>query len=263
MSDAALALEHATVRYPLAVRAALDDVTLRVAAGECVALVGPNGAGKTTALRALLGVVPLASGSASIMGRAVASWPRAELARQVGVVAQREEPAFPVTVRDVVAMGRYPHLGPWQRPGAGDDAAIERALRQTDIAALASRWVGTLSGGEWQRVRLARALAQEPAALLLDEPASSLDLRHEMELMETVVALVRERGLAALVVSHHLNVAARFADRLVLFAEGRAVADGLPPAVLEPQLLTTVFGWPVGTYRLDDGSPQLYPLRKP
>jgi len=257
-----LALEGASVRYSGAPRAALDDVTLRVAAGECVALVGPNGAGKTTALRALLGLVPLASGSAFIVGRAVHSWKREELAREVGVVAQREEPAFPVTVADVVAMGRYPYLGPWQRPGEADRSAVERALAQCDVAGLAGRWVSTLSGGEWQRVRLARALAQDPRALLLDEPSSSLDLRHEMELMETVAALVRSRGLAVLVVSHHLNIAARFADRLVVFSEGRAVADDVPSKVAEPALMSRVFGWPVEAIQLSDGSTQLYPHRK-
>lgn len=256
-----LRLQQATVRFPGLGWPALDAVSLAVSAGECVALVGPNGAGKTTALRALLGTVPLASGAALVGGRDVREWPRQALAREVAVVAQREEPVFPVTVGDVVAMGRYPHLGPWQRPGVADQAAVDHALAQSDVTLLAHRWVSTLSGGEWQRVRLARALAQEPRALLLDEPASSLDLRHEMELMETVAALVRERALAVLVVSHHLNVAARFADRLVLFAQGRAVADGTPAAVMDPALLSQVFGWPVGAVRLPDGTPQLFPLR--
>jgi iron complex transport system ATP-binding protein len=257
-----LALDRATVRYGDAPRPALEDVSLQVAAGECVALVGPNGAGKTTALRALLGTVPLMSGTATVNGRDVRAWPRAELAREVGVVAQREEPAFPITVGEVVAMGRYPWLGPWQRPGPDDEAALARALAQADVAGLSHRWVSTLSGGEWQRVRLARALAQDPRALLLDEPSSSLDLRHEMELMETVATLVRERRLAVLVVSHHLNVAARFADRLIVFSEGRAVADAAPASVMEAALLTRVFGWPVSAIQLPDGSPQLFPLRK-
>jgi iron complex transport system ATP-binding protein len=123
--------------------------------------------------------------------------------------------------------------------------------------------VQTLSGGEWQRVRVARALAQEPRALVLDEPTASLDLRHEMELFELVAALVRERGLAALVVSHHLNVAARFADRLVLVHAGRVVADDVPEKVLEPARLAEVFGWPVAVHRLPDGAVQLYPERRP
>ena len=191
-------------------------------------------------------------------------WRRDELARTVGVVVQREEPAFPVTVGETVAMGRYAHVGRWRRPRARRPRG-RRAARSTraDVAGLRDRLVQTLSGGEWQRVRVARALAQEPRALVLDEPTASLDLRHEMELFELVAGLVRERGLAALVVSHHLNVAARFADRLVLVHGGRVVADDVPERVLEPARLAAVFGWPVAVHRLPDGAVQLYPERRP
>jgi len=256
-------LSGATVRYARGAEPALDGAGFRVAAGECVALVGPNGAGKTTALRALLGLVPLAAGHATILGRPLAAWRRDELARAVGVVGQREEPAFPVTVEETVAMGRYAHVGRWRNLGAADREAVARALDQADVAALRGRWVQTLSGGEWQRVRVARALAQEPRALVLDEPTASLDLRHEMELFELVVALVKAQGLAALVVSHHLNVAARFADRLVLVAGGRVVADDVPERVLDPERLAAVFGWPVSVQRLPDGTMQIYPERRP
>jgi iron complex transport system ATP-binding protein len=255
-------LSGATVRYAARLAPSLDGADFRVGAGECVALVGPNGAGKTTALRALLGLVPLAAGGAAILGRPVAAWRRDELARTVGVVVQREEPAFPVTVAETVAMGRYAHVGRWRALGADDRDAIGRALERADVAGLRERWVQTLSGGEWQRVRVARALAQEPRALVLDEPTASLDLRHEMELFELVAALAREEGLAALVVSHHLNVAARFADRLVLLDRGRVVAADVPERVLEPARLAEVFGWPVAVQRLPDGAVQLYPVRR-
>jgi iron complex transport system ATP-binding protein len=263
MDPTVFELSGATVRYAPGVPPSLDGAGFRVGAGECVALVGPNGAGKTTALRALLGLVPLAAGRATILGRPVHEWRRDELARAVGVVVQREEPAFPVTVAEAVAMGRYPHVGRWRALGPADRAAIARALERADVAGLRERWVQTLSGGEWQRVRVARALAQEPRALVLDEPTASLDLRHEMELFELVAALVREQGLAALVVSHHLNVAARFADRLVLVHGGRVVADDTPERVFEPARLAAVFGWPVAVHRLPDGSVQLYPERRP
>ena len=261
-SGAVFELSGATVRYG-AGAPAVEAVSLAVRRGECVAVVGPNGAGKTTLLRALLGLVPCAEGRALTLGREARSWPRDALARAVGVVAQREEPAFPITVREVVEMGRYPHLGSWRAPGAADRAAVERAMARADVAALASRWVATLSGGEWQRVRIARALAQEPVGLVLDEPTASLDLRHEMELFELVTGLVRPGGLAALVVSHHINVAARFADRLVLLAGGRVVADDAPARVLEPGRLAAVFDWPVAVHQLPDGTPQLYPERRP
>jgi iron complex transport system ATP-binding protein len=255
-------LSGATVRYG-AGAPAVEAVSLAVRRGECVAVVGPNGAGKTTLLRALLGLVPCAEGRALTLGREARAWPRDALARAVGVVAQREEPAFPITVREAVEMGRYPHLGAWRGLGAADRAAIERAMGRADVTALAGRWVATLSGGEWQRVRIARALAQEPAGLVLDEPTASLDVRHEMELFELVAGLARPGGLAALVVSHHINVAARFADRLVLLAGGRVVADDAPARVLEPERLRAVFGWPVSVHRLPDGSPQLFPERRP
>ena len=253
-------LTGATVRYNQSLTPQLDDASLEVRPGECVAVVGPNGAGKTTALRALLGIAPLEAGRAQVLGRDVASWGRAELARDVAALGQREEPAFPVTVRETVAMGRYPHLGPWRRPSDKDEAAVQRAMRRADVAHLADRWVQTLSGGEWQRVRIARALAQEPRGLVLDEPTASLDLRHEMELFELVASLVRE-GLAAIIVSHHLNAAARFAGRLVVMSGGRIVADGPPSQVLNAELLSDVFAWPVAVQSLPDGTPQLFPLR--
>ena len=259
--SAVLSLEQATVRYAASVPPQLDGASLTVKGGECVAIVGPNGAGKTTALRALLGITPLADGRALVNGRDIAGWDRAALAREIAALGQREEPVFPVTALETVQMGRYPHLGPWRRAGAADDDAVRRAMIRADVTHLAGRWVQTLSGGEWQRVRIARALAQEPRGLVLDEPTASLDVRHEMELFELVSGLVRRDGLAALIVSHHLNAAARFADRLVLMARGRVVADDVPARVLDPAMLTEVFGWPVAVQQLPDGTPQLFPLR--
>ena len=261
--SAVLALQDATVRYEPGAPAQLDGVSLTVAAGEMVTLVGPNGAGKTTAVRALLGLVPLERGSATVLDRPIAAWPRDELARAVAALGQREEPAFPLPVAEAVAMGRYPYLGPWRGMGPADHAAIARAMARADVTPLASRWVQTLSGGEWQRVRLARALAQEPRALVLDEPTASLDVRHEMELFELVADLVRRDGLAAVVVTHHLNLAARFTGRLVLMAGGRVAAEGAPADVLRVELLSSVFDWPLAVRSLDDGAPQVHPERRP
>lgn len=260
-SAAVFELRGATVRYGPGAPA-VEAVSLAVRRGECVAVVGPNGAGKTTLLRALLGLAPCAAGRALTLGRDARAWRRDALARAVGVVAQREEPAFPITVREAVEMGRYPHLGAWRALREQDRAAVERAMERSDVTVLADRWVATLSGGEWQRVRIARALAQEPAGLVLDEPTASLDVRHEMELFELVAGLARDDGLAALVVSHHINIAARFAGRLVLLAAGRIVADDVPARVLDAARLAAVFGWPVAVHRLPDGTPQLYPERR-
>jgi len=256
----AFELRDATVRYPGAPAPQLSAASFAVRAGECVAIVGPNGAGKTTALRALLGLAPLVSGRAEVMGKPSGDWERDALAREVGVVSQREEPVFPITVIEAVEMGRYAHTGPWRALGPADRDAVARALGRADVTALADRWVETLSGGEWQRVRIARALAQEPKLLLLDEPTLSLDLGHEMGLFELVRRLVGE-GLAALIVTHHLNLAARFADRMLLLDRGGVAATGTPAEVMGAELVSRIFRWPVSIVPLPDGVPQIVPLR--
>ena len=247
-------------RYPGATRDALRDVSLDVRAGEFHAVLGPNGSGKTTLVRAALGLLAPAGGRVDVLGRPAGTWSRRELARVVGVVSQREENLFPQRVRETVLLGRYPHLSLFGDVRAADRAAVERALVACDARDLADRWLWTLSGGEYQRVRLARALAQEPRLLVLDEPTASLDVRHEMELFELVRALVDTGGLAALVITHHVNLAARFADQVLLLAEGRAVARGAPGDVLTRETVERVFAWPLAITSFD-GRPQMIPLR--
>jgi len=248
------------VRYPGATDDALAGVSLALGAGEIVSVVGPNGGGKSTLLRALLGAQPLGAGRVRLLGRDIADWSRAEVAQQVGVVVQQEGPAPGLRVADAVLFGRYARLSPLASPSATDHAAVERALARADVAHLRDRFVAQLSGGEWQRVRLARALAQEPRALVLDEPTSALDVRHEMELFELVAAL-RGEGLGCLVITHRLNLAARYADRLMLLHRGRVVAEGAPAEVLVRERLSEVFEWPVAVTTWCDGSPQVVPLR--
>ena len=250
-----------TVRYPGAKSPALDQVTLGVGAGELVALVGPNGCGKTTLIRALLGIIPIEAGETFIDGRSPATWNRADLARFVAVVAQREDIWVPLTVEESVMLGRYPRLGALAPITAEDRAEVKRALERCDAWELRDRLVETLSGGEWQRVRVARALAQQPRALVLDEPATALDIRHEMEVMELVANLVKD-GLACLLITHHLNLAARYANRMTLLDKGRLVASGTPTTVMRSETLTGVFGWPVEVQDWN-GAPQLIPLRSP
>lgn len=249
-----------SVRYRRDRPLALQQVSCGVSSGELVAVVGPNGSGKTTLLRALLGLIPLEQGTALIDGRPVAQWPRRLLAQTIGVVGQQEETVFPLSVEETVMLGRYASLGPLGAPGARDRTAVRTALERCDIVDLAGRRVDTLSGGEWKRVRVARALAQEPRALVLDEPTASLDVRHEMELFELVTRLVIE-GLGALVITHHLNLAARFAHRVLLLDRGRLVAAGAPSVVLTRDTLSRVFDWPVAVTTWPDGSPQVVPLR--
>jgi iron complex transport system ATP-binding protein len=222
--------------------------------------VGPNGSGKTSLLRAVLGFVPLERGRVLLDGRGLDTWRRGDLAQVAALVPQREETPFSWRVDEMVAFGRYARLGALSALSADDRAAVDRALERADVARFRTRRIDTLSGGEWQRVRIARALAQEPRLLLLDEPTASLDLGHEMELFELVRRLVAE-GLAALVVTHHLNVAARFADRMLLLAGGRAVAAGTPAEVLRAEVISGVFRWPVAIVPLPDGTPQIVPQR--
>jgi iron complex transport system ATP-binding protein len=223
-------------------------------------LVGPNGSGKTTLLRLMLGLLEPAAGEARVIGVPVRRWRRRELARLVGVVAQREEPVFPVTVGQLVMLGRYPHLGPLAAPRPEDRLAVERAMWRCDVLHLADRWVATLSGGEWQRVRIARALAQEPRALLLDEPTANLDIRHEMEVFELLSDLAASEKVAVLVVSHHVNLAARYGQRIVVLEGSRIRASGPPSEVFRREVLEAVFRWPI---RVVDwqGVPQLVPLK--
>ena len=239
---------------------ALDGVSCGVTGGRFLAVVGPNGSGKTTLVRALSGLVPLERGEVRLEGKPLASWARPSLARVLAVVPQGEEVAFPLRVAETVMLGRYARLGPFASPGAEDRAAVADALARCDVATLGGRSVDSLSGGEWQRVRLARALAQEPRVLVLDEPTTSLDVRHEMELFELVRRLV-DGGLAGLVITHHINLAARFADRMILLSAGRVAAEGPPVEVLRRETLLEVFGWPVAVTTWCDGSPQVIPLR--
>lgn len=257
-----LQASEVAVRYPETARPALDGVDLEVRPGELEALVGPNGSGKTSLVRALVGLLQVTHGRITLEGKPIRGWRPAERARAIGVVPQREELAFSWPVEEFVMFGRYARLGALAPPTRDDHHAVARALERCDVADLGSREVGTLSGGEWQRVRIARALAQEPRILILDEPTAALDIGHEMEVFELTRALVDD-GLAGLVVTHHLNLAARFADHMTLLRRGRVAAEGKPPAVLRDALLTDVFQWPVSVTHLDDGAPQIVPDRKP
>jgi iron complex transport system ATP-binding protein len=251
-----------SVRYPGAPREALIDTDLALEPGELLAVVGPNGCGKTTLVRALLGLLPLQRGAVTLDGRMIAEWSPPELAHVVALLPQREETPFSWRVEEMVGFGRYARRGPLSPLTSEDHAAVQRALERCDAGELTGRRVETLSGGEWQRVRIARALAQEPRILMLDEPTAQLDLGHEMELFELVRGLVAE-GLGALVVTHHLSLAARYASRMLLLEQGRAVAAGPPAEVIRAELLSRVFRWPVSILPLPDGTPQVIPLRSP
>jgi iron complex transport system ATP-binding protein len=222
-------------------RPVLADVSLALAPGEVVALVGPNGSGKTTLLRVASGVLAPAAGRVRLCGRELPRLSRRELARQLAVVPQDAAIPFPFSVAEVVLMGRSPHLAPLAFESRADVERAREAMARVGIEHLADRSVLELSGGERQLVLVARAFAQDPRVLLLDEPTAHLDLRHRLE----VLARVREfaaGGRAALVVSHDLGLAARTSERLALLRAGRVFAAGRPEEVLTPQALREVFG---------------------
>jgi iron complex transport system ATP-binding protein len=258
-----ISVRDLVVSYPRASRNAVDGISFEAAAGKLTALAGPNGSGKSTIVRAMIRRADIASGFITIDGNDVSTLAPAELAQRVAVVPQREEGAFPIQVRDYVALGRYPHLGLWRTASKVDESAVDDALDQAGVADLANRDTDALSGGEWQRVRIARALAQKAATLVLDEPTTFLDVAHEMAIFELLSSLARS-GLAVLLVSHQLNLVARFADTIVLLNEGKVAMSGTPADVMKADRLEAIYGWPVVITRDPAiGAPALVPLRRP
>lgn len=223
-------------------REVLRDVSLELRAGETAALLGPNGAGKTTLLRALNGSVPLAAGEIKLEGKPLREFSRREIARRIAVVAQENETKFPVTVTEFVLSGRFAHGRAFGWETAEDMSIAEAALRDCDLADFADRLMNELSGGERQRVVLARALATGADILLLDEPTANLDLKHQSLMFKLVRERCRVHGATSVVITHDLNLAAEFADRIVLMCAGQVAADGIPKKVLTAENLNEVFG---------------------
>ncbi|HEB97851.1 MAG TPA: ABC transporter ATP-binding protein [Sedimenticola thiotaurini] len=219
----------------------LAAVDLLLAPGEMLGLIGPNGAGKSTLLKLLAGILSPDRGRRRFLGRDYGRDDGRARARAVAYLAQQGAAHWPLAVEQLVALGRLPHLGPWQRPGEQDRRAIREALADTDLLELAPRPFDTLSGGERARALLARALAGEPRVLLADEPVAALDPAHQLDVM----ALLRrhcERGGAAIVVLHDLRLAAHYCDRLQLLHRGRTLASGRPAQVLGEENLERAYG---------------------
>jgi len=247
-----LVAERVSARYGAAT--VFADVSLEVAAGEVVVVVGPNGVGKSTLLRILSGVSRAASGVVRVDGEALTGMPPRVRAARVGVLLEAPDATFGFTTRELVLLGRYPHLGRMGFASARDLAHVERAIAAMQLGPLADRPYPTLSSGERQRTGIARLLCQAPPVMLLDEPTARLDPTHALH----VVGLLRQaaaNGDAVLAVVHDLDLAAKLADRLVVLAEGRVVATGTPDEVLEPELIERV--WKVRARRVDDGRPSV------
>lgn len=258
LEDSVVTCESVTVDFGGVL--ALDDVSCAVERGQWVGLIGPNGAGKTTLLRVLAGLVAL-RGSVQVEGESTASLSRRHFARRVAYVPQ--SPSFPPAMRavDYVVLGRTPHLGYFGTEGTHDRDVAHELLARLALESMADRLLEALSGGELQRLVLARALAQEATLLLLDEPTSALDVARRVEALELVDELRRERGLTVISAMHDLSLAGQFADRLLLLAGGRLVADGTPEQVLDATLLDRHFGASVEVLRSDDGELIVVPRR--
>ncbi|HWZ20181.1 MAG TPA: ABC transporter ATP-binding protein [Ktedonobacteraceae bacterium] len=219
----------------------LYDVQLQVSKGEMVGLLGPNGSGKTTLLRLVSGVLLPQQGKIVLDGRNLHDWGRRGIARNIAVVPQELHVPFAFTVEQMVSLGRTPYINWLGSRSNNDDNIVQDAMSATDVIPLARRIFNELSGGERQRVMVAMALAQQPKLLLLDEPTAHLDIKYQIEMLELVQRLNRERGMTVIAALHDLNLAARYFPRLVLFQRG-VVADAGPAQVLEPHLLKRVYG---------------------
>jgi iron complex transport system ATP-binding protein len=220
----------------------VENLTAEIPEGRVTMIVGANACGKSTLLRGLSRLLKPAGGAVTLDGKDIHSRPARELARTLGLLPQHPTAPDGITVRDLVGRGRYPHQGFFRSWSEKDDAAVQRALEATETLELAGRNVDELSGGQRQRVWIAMALAQETDVLLLDEPTTYLDLAHQVEVLDLVTDLNRQRGTTVAIVLHDLNLAARYADHVIALKAGQIVAEGASSSVITEQLVRNVFG---------------------
>ncbi len=223
-------------------RMVLDDVSFTLNAGQTVAVVGANGAGKTTLARSINGSLPLSAGAILFEGADIRSLPRREIAKNIAVVAQETEVRFPITVTEFVLSGRFANAAAWGWETAADMEAAQRAIADSDLDGMRTRLTSSLSGGERQRAVLARALATDAKLFLFDEPTANLDMIHQVGMFRLIRRRCGERGAAALVVTHDLNLASEFADHIIMLHNGRIYALGPPAEVLTAGAVKAVFG---------------------
>ena len=242
MPDGTPTLEVDRLSFSYETVPVLSAISLSIRPGEFVGIIGPNGSGKSTLLRLLAGVSHPSAGTVRLDGRSLRETPRREVARRIAVVPQETTFTFAFSALEVVLMGRSPHLGRLSLEGPEDMKIARHAMRATDTWYLRDRRMDALSGGEKQRVVIARALAQEPSILLLDEPTTALDVRHQVDIYRLLHRLHSDSGLTVLLVSHDLNLAAKVCQRLVLLCKGKIECDGPPSAVIRAELLSSVYG---------------------
>ena len=247
-TDTDTALQADNVSFRVEAKALLDRVELKADHAQLVGLIGPNGAGKSTFLRAIAGVLNPQEGEVRLEGVDLKSKSSREVAATLALVPQIAPYTHGFTARELVLMGRYPHLSRFQIEGEADEQIARDAMQLTETEEFAERTLDTLSGGERQRVFVSRALAQQPRVLLLDEPTANLDVLHKLRVLDLVRRLVDE-GLTAVAAIHDLSMAARYCDRLILLSDGRVLAEGSPEAVLVPDTIESAFGVRSAVYR--------------
>lgn len=255
------ALTAEAVRIGYGDRLVIDGLDLAIPEGRITAIVGPNACGKSTLLRGLARLLPLSGGRVTVRGRDIARMPRRTLARKVGVLPQRSAAPDGVRVAELVTRGRYPHQGWFGRRSSDDDQVVAAALAATGITDLADRRVEELSGGQQQRVWVAMVLAQQTDIVLLDEPTTHLDVTHQLEILDLFTERNRDHGTTVVMVLHELNLAARYADHLVVMHQGRIIAEGTPAGVLNEATVEAAFA--MRSRVVDDpvaGSPLIVPV---
>ncbi|NLN86241.1 MAG: heme ABC transporter ATP-binding protein [Syntrophomonadaceae bacterium] len=233
----------------------LQDASLQIHTSDMVGIVGPNGSGKSTLLRAMSRVLQPLHGKVMLEEEDIYKVPATQIAKKMAVVVQEQSLSFPFTVRDLIMMGRIPHMKRFASEGRLDIGIVEQAMDLTDTTRLADRQVNELSGGEKQRVLLARALAQEPKILLLDEPTSYLDLNYQIEIMQLLAKLRRQYGITIIMVLHDLNLASRYCDYLVLIKQGTIHAIGPPQHVITADMIKDVYGCEIKVEQFDLAAP--------
>ncbi|MEE8124602.1 MAG: ABC transporter ATP-binding protein [Nitrospirales bacterium] len=252
VSDPALSVQNVTFRYRSRFAknpdAVLKGITCSIESGGILGILGPNGSGKSTLLKLLARILTAQQGTINLFGQDVQQLSQADIARRVAFVPQETQQHFPFTIGEMVLMGRFPHhagFAGWHWEDSEDVAIAQTAMRDLDVAHLGNRLITDVSGGERQRAVIARALTQEPHVLLLDEPTAFLDLHHQLDIARILRRLNKERGLTVVLVSHDLNLASQYCDRLMLLKHGSIVEMGSPQEVICSEVLEPVYGCPV------------------
>jgi iron complex transport system ATP-binding protein len=238
----------------------IENINIEIPAGQITTIIGPNGCGKSTTLKAICRMMPLAAGTITVLGKATEAYSFKEFARKVAILTQSPLSPADLTVRDLVAMGRFPYRGLWGGNSKEDDACIAWALQETALENLSARLLSTLSGGERQRAWIAMALAQKPEILLLDEPTTYLDVCHQLEVLKLLAKLNKELHLTVVLVLHDLNQALMFSDYVAVIKAGQLVTAGDPRNIIRAELLHTVFNVKADTFTCSNGLQALVPM---